>query len=296
MEPMKPLISVVMVTYHTGPALWQAIHSVLAQEGATELIVVNNGNPPDVVIKLRHMAEENPAITIISGQGNAGFARGCNLGAEMAKGDYILLLNPDCILPPSGAMELIRALASHNGMLAGGYLQYPDGTEQRGSRRTFLDPSNALVESLWLHTLFPQRFGQRKFNSHDDAVPDHITEIDVISGACMMLSLSDYKMLGGMDEGYFLHVEDMDFCKRVQNAGGKTLFVPHVKITHFRSTSNAPSSVVEWHKTKGFIRYFYIHAKHIRYAWCILPLMTVLAWLRFGFRVSGWTLRRMLHG
>ena len=76
-----------------------------------------------------------------------------------------------------------------------------------------------------------------------------------------MLPREDYWSIGGMDEGFFLHVEDIDFCYRFRNAGGDIWYVPHVQIRHDVSSSTVNSWSVEWHKTKGFLRYF---GKHFR--------------------------------
>jgi len=72
----------------------------------------------------------------------------------------------------------------------------------------------------------------------------------------MMLPAEDYWALEGMDEGYFLHVEDVDFCHRFRAAGGEIYFVSQVTVTHMLSTSETALLFIEWHKTRGFIRYF----------------------------------------
>ena len=80
--------SVVMVSYRTGEVLWAAIEAVLSpdQEGMTELILVDNGNPPAVAAELARRAERDPRLVLVTGHGNVGFARACNLGASRARG------------------------------------------------------------------------------------------------------------------------------------------------------------------------------------------------------------------
>ena len=97
-------VTVVMVSYRTGPVLAQAIDAVLApdQTGVGELILVDNGNPPEVASALAHRGDADPRLRLISGHGNVGYARGCNLGAREARGRYLLLLNPDCCLGGGG--------------------------------------------------------------------------------------------------------------------------------------------------------------------------------------------------
>jgi GT2 family glycosyltransferase/nucleoside-diphosphate-sugar epimerase len=251
---MTENLSVVMISYHTGPSLWMALEAALAQAGLKELILVNNGNPTDVTQRLHRLAEIKPALKILDGHGNVGFARGCNLGAAHASGTHLLLLNPDCILPPVGAEMLMDALAAHpTAVMAGPRIVHPDGSEQAGDRRMILTPLNGVADALGLHRFFPHL---PRFNLHRDAVPTQATPVPAISGACMLIAREKFLSLGGMDEQYFLHVEDLDFCRRIAEQGGSVLFVPQVTVLHFLSTSAAPSLVVEAHKMRGFCRYF----------------------------------------
>lgn len=247
-------VSVVIVSYHTGPVLEYCLDRALAQANLAEVILVDNGNPPPVVEKLK--ASAHPHLKLITGHGNVGFARGCNMGAKAATGDYIFLLNPDCLLPENAFAPLMAALESTPGAtLAGVNLLNADGTPQRGARRELLTPETALSEALGLHRFLKLS----RLNRHEGAMPDAPCEVPAISGACMFLRKKDYEALGGLDEGYFLHVEDLDLCKRVQQSGGKTLFMPEVKVVHLLSTSDAPSAFVERCKAQGFVRYFRMH-------------------------------------
>ena len=146
-------ISVVMVSYRTGPVLFEAVDAVLApageRTGVIELVLVDNGNPPEVSRELARRAEADPRLTLAGGHGNVGFARGCNLGARRAKGRYLLLLNPDCRLAPGAVPALLteaEALGEH--WMLGCRVLDPDGSDQRGSRRALLTPCTALVEAL----------------------------------------------------------------------------------------------------------------------------------------------------
>jgi GT2 family glycosyltransferase/nucleoside-diphosphate-sugar epimerase len=249
--------SVIIVTYRTGPALWMCIDSVLKQEECGEVIIVDNGNPPDVRRRLQDLAREQSRLRVIEGQGNIGFAKACNKGAAIATQEYFLLLNPDCLLPKEALRKMREALEAEDAMLAGCFLMNPDGTEQRGSRRNLATP-----QTVWQEFSRPFRRGKNNgpvVNLHDTPAPGGTTAVEAISGAFMFLRRADYIKLEGMDERYFLHMEDMDFCKRVQLAGGRTVWVPEVKVLHLRSTSDASLVKLEWCKTKGFLRYFRTH-------------------------------------
>lgn len=250
-------VSVVMVSYHTGSSLWLAIESVLAQAECLEVILVNNGNPPAVEKMLRQHAYQNPRIKLISGHGNVGFARACNMGAKTAKGDYILLLNPDCMLLEGALAKALEGMARFpEKTMAGCHLLNPNGTEQRGGRRALLTPANAVASSLGLEMFLPK---EQRLNYNHFPMPRGGHELPAISGAFMLLSRCFYSELGGMDEGYFLHMEDMDLCYRVHQAGGKVVCLPDVLVVHFRSTSAVSSNFVEKQKVSSFIRYLNKH-------------------------------------
>ena len=235
-------VSVVMVSYRTGPVLAHAIDAVLSpdQEGVAELILVDNGNPPAVSTALARRAQTEPRLRLVTGHGNVGYARGCNLGAQKARGRYLLLLNPDCCLR-SGAVPALLEEAAGLGddWMLGCRVRNPDGTDQRGSRRALLTPVTVLVEALRLDRLSPTLFRRHRLSRHETALPEGTARVPAVSGACMMLPAATYRAAGGMDEGYFLHVEDLDLCLRLHRAGIPTYFVPHVEAVHYASTSRA---------------------------------------------------------
>ncbi len=265
-------VSVVIVSYHTGSVLVTAIASVLWQKELANVVVVDNGNPPDVLARLQQMALMDERITIVTGHGNIGFAAGCNLGATHATGEYLLLLNPDCILPPNALAILMREMNTlPNTMLAGVHLVNPDGSEQRGGRRNLLTPASALGEML----------GLRKLNLHHAPMPSDTHDVPAISGACMCIRKADYGAIGGMDEKFFLHVDDLDLCMRVAKLSKRIVCVPSVTIAHLLSTSGDGSAArIELHKAKSFIYYF---EKHFSGSMLpgVFPLLKAVIWARY---------------
>ncbi len=250
-------VTAVMVTYHTGPALIDAVEAVLGQDGLRELVLVDNGNPQAVVAHLKRLEAERDGVKLLSGHGNIGYAAGCNLGAAAARGDHLLFINPDCLLPRGAAAQFLEAASRiPSPAVFGCRLSNPDGTEQRGSRRAVLTPWTAVVEALRLDRLAPGRPRFQRVNLHERPMPAEPTEVPVVSGACMFMALADFQALGGFDEGYFLHVDDIDFCVRMHDAGGRVVFLPQIRPVHYRSTSRAHPAVVEWHKARSLMRYF----------------------------------------
>jgi len=279
-------VSVVMVSYWTGPVLFAAIEAVLAeyQQGVVELILVDSGNPPVVTEELACRAKTEPRLRLVSGDGNIGYARACNIGARRAVGRYLLLLNPDCCLGP-GAIPALLAEASVLGdhWMLGCRVVNPDGSEQCGSRRALLTPYTALVEAFRLDLLIPRLFRRHRLNHHHDPLPNDTVRIPAVSGACMMLPATTFQAMGGLDEGYFLHVDDLDLCLRLDRAGIAVYYAPRVEVVHFASSSRANPIWIEWHKTRGFLRYFWTHFRgppwfFLRAALCVGVLT------RFGFK------------
>ena len=292
-------VSVVMVSYRTGDVLFAAIDAVLDpdQEGVAELILIDNGNPPEVVAELVRRVDAEPRFTLVGGHGNIGFARGCNLGARRARCRHLLLLNPDCSLGPGAVPALLaEAAALGDHWMLGCRMLDPDGNDQRGSRRALLTPRTALVETFRLDRLAPRLFRHHRLNHHECPLPGGTARVPAVSGACMMLPAATFRAVGGMDEGYFLHVDDLDLCLRLHRAGIPVYFAPHVEAVHHAGSSQASPLRVEWHKTLGFLRYFRVHFR-------TSPLFLLLGLLigagalgRFGIKAVQSLLRPARYG
>ena len=256
--------AVVVVSYHTGPVLVQAIDAVLAQPELDELVLVNNGNPGPVTAELLRMAAIEPRLKLLNGQGNVGFAAGCNMGVAACDSDMLFLLNPDCVLPPDALGELLREFEQLPAQsLLSPLLVNPDFTEQRGSRRTVLTPWRALVEWLGLYRLAPAHPYFRRFNQSTSPLPLSTHAVEVTSGAAMLIPRELFRTLGGFDERYFLHVEDIDLCVSLRKRGGSAFVAPRVRVVHYVSSSRASAARVEWHKSLGFCHYFNKHFRGV---------------------------------
>ena len=274
-----------MITYYTGPVLARAIDAVLRQEGVVELIIIDNGNWDGAVEAAIGRHQENgPAIRVISGHGNIGFAAACNMGARAAVGEFLLFVNPDAVLPERAAAQLtVDGEARDRPWLMGAKIVNPDGTEQQGSRRETLTPWRAFVEATKLYRLAPRHPYFRRFNLHGDPCPTEITPVPVISGACFCLPRENFFAMGGMDERYFLHVEDVDFCLRFAKGGGVVYFNPKVEVVHFKSSSRVNPRNVELRKTRAITRYFRAHFSGV-YPPLFLSFVSSLLWLHFGLK------------
>jgi len=281
-ENLEPApVTAVVISYFTGPILSRCIASLRGQPEVADVILIDNGNFPGDVNNAVEKSEGAP-VTVLSGHGNIGFAAACNMGARAAKGRYLLFLNPDAVMPENGVRQLLAdAEEFERPWMMGAKLVGPDGLEQQGSRRETLTPWRAFVEMTRLYKLAPQHPYFRRFNLHADPCPGRVCDVPTVSGACFLLPKEDYDSVDGMDEAYFLHVEDVDFCMRFTKAGGKVYYNPNVSILHFKSSSRANPVRIEARKTTGVIRYFDTHFSDA-YPRPFLWLVAGALWASFG--------------
>jgi N-acetylglucosaminyl-diphospho-decaprenol L-rhamnosyltransferase len=251
-----PRVSVVMVVYRTGESLSESLSRVLAEPLVGELVVVDNGSSPAEATIVSDLARTDPRLVRICGQGNVGFARGANLGARRARGELLVFLNPDAFLQAGCVAQLTSAIAGRPvPSLVGGRVLNPDRTEQRGARRGDITPMSALLS---LSRLASKVSALERYEVHweADETPDAVAAVPTISGACFCMRRADFDAVGGFDEGFFLHVEDVDLCWRVRKAGGQVLFQPKAEVVHLGHTSQVSPLRVEFHKGVGLARYF----------------------------------------
>jgi hypothetical protein len=273
-------VSVVMVVFMTGAALEESVRHVLSDQLVDEFVIVDNGSTGADAARLKNLAECDDRVVLLSGHGNIGFARGANLGARTAKGEVLVFLNPDAFLRPRCIAELAREIATRPvPSIVGGRVLNADLTEQRGARRGDITLVNALLSLSRLAETVP---AWRRHNVHweGEPAPEQITLVPTISGACFCMRREDFDAVGGFDEKYFLHVEDVDLCWRVRRAGGQVLFHPKAEVIHLGHTSLTSPLRVEFHKGVGLARYFRKRAvgvgQHLT-AWLMSPVVVAAA-------------------
>lgn len=275
-----PSLSAIVVTFHTGPVLNACLDALLADRACAQVIVVNNGNPLEVEQHLLARAAIEPRMLVLSGQGNIGFGRGCNLGAQAANGALLAFVNPDCVVAPDTLNRLVDVIYSEDPqsqlVLAGGDLRDELGHEQRGARRGPLSLRSALVSFTGFGRADEQAGILRDFNRNREPMPTSPCDMPVVSGALMVTSASAFKDIGGFDPRFFLHVEDIDLCHRYWEAGGKVVFVPNARATHQGATSDVSSWFVERAKINSFIHFFWKRANTF---WSRLSVLAVVPWL-----------------
>lgn len=235
-------IGVIIVSYNTAGLLRACLASLRACTLPLRVVVVDNHSPDGSAALVR---AEFPEAELIALGHNAGYAGGTNeglraLGRHKAQGtgqhglvSSILILNPDTEVQPGAIEALAGFLAAHPRVgLVGPRLLNPDGTLQRAAFRfptllmTALDlfpPGEVLPGRLydsWWHGRYPQELGEAPF------------AIDHPLGACMLIRREALEQVGGMDEGYFMYSEEVDWCRRIRMAGWAIWQVPAARVTH----------------------------------------------------------------
>lgn len=287
---MNAVISTIIVNYNAGELLRSCVDSLLNCPLEIEIIIVDNASTDDSLESLSGL----PYVQIIKNPVNVGFASACNRGARVASAQFLLFLNPDCTFKPGALTRLLNAMGVDERVgMVGGLLTNLDGTEQAGGRRAVPTPWRSFVRAFGL-----ARFADRwpslfyDFHLHKQPLPDHDIEVEAISGACMMLKREALQDVGGWDEGYFLHCEDLDLCMRFRQHGWQILFVPSAQISHaLGGCSRSRPVFVEWHKHKGMIRFYHKFFRD-QYPSVLMGLVTVAVWLRFGLVAVYYTAKR----
>ncbi len=237
-------ITAIVVSYRTGWRLKDCLYALAGDPAVGRVILIDNGNPPEDAAWIARFAGRRSDVTVIQPGSNLGFGRAANLGAEAAGGaDWLIFVNPDAMVKRGAVREFVAADTNANRpVLIGGRIFGLDGREQRGCRRRELTWATALGVKRWTFENAPPPAGP--------------VEMDCVSGAFFAMPRKDFKALGGFDEAYFLHVEDVDLCRRVREAGGRVIYQPAAGALHAGATSDVPSADVRNHKADSLAHYF----------------------------------------
>ncbi|MBR5149628.1 MAG: glycosyltransferase family 2 protein [Bacteroidaceae bacterium] len=233
-------LSVIIVNYNVKHYLEQCLHSVRrASEGLqVEVFVVDNLSTDGSVAYLR---ERFPEVRFIENTENVGFARANNQAIRLSSGEYVLLLNPDTIVTEHTFADMLRFMDHHpEAGGAGAYMLRTDGTFALESRRGLPTPFVAFCKMSGLASLFPRSrvFGRYYMRYLDEQQP---SEIEIISGACMLLRRAALDRVGLLDEDFFMYGEDIDLSYRILKGGYKNYFIP-TRMLHYKGESTVKSS------------------------------------------------------
>ena len=289
-----PELSVIIVNYNAGDLLADCVAAVLASGVAVQVLISDNGSSDGSLAVLGARVGADPRVAIVENRANLGFAAGNNRVLGRARAPYLLFLNPDCILGPETLPRMLAFMdATPSAGMAGCTIRNPDGSEQVASRRAIPDPWIGLVRVLHLDRIWPRLTRGRRLNLTDQPLPEGPVRVDAISGSFMLVRRRALDEVGPLDEGYFLHCEDLDWFVRFARAGWGIYLVPDAEVVHHKGACSAGRPVrVEWHKHRGMARFF----RKFQFADYPLPFsLLVMAgiWAPFGVAAAVHGTRRL---
>jgi GT2 family glycosyltransferase len=217
-----------------------------------EVIVVDNSHTVGATGVLRTF----PDVRLVESRTNVGFARACNRGMAFARAPRILLLNPDTVVDAGAIATLARHLDRNPGVGAvGPRLLNPDGTLQFSCRR-FPRPWSIFFGRYALLTrFFPGNRLSREY-LYSDWDHRETRAVDWVSGACVMVRRETLERVGPLDDGYFLFVEDMDWCRRIRAADLDVTYLPEATVMHHIGASRGPVTArIAWERHRSMFRY-----------------------------------------
>lgn len=251
-------LSVVIICWNDWKVIEDCLKSIYAGTHRVEfeVIVSDNGSSDGSVELIR---EHFPGARIVENRANLGFARGNNAGIRQARGEYVLILNPDTIVHEGSLDRWIEWAERHPEAGAFGCrVLNPDGTYQE-SARPFPTAWRDLIAALYLR---PLAYLGRWFwsDTYYGWKGDSEREVDWQSGCCVMVRGELLGKLGGLDERFFYHFEEVDLCRRIWQAGFPIRFTPTVTITHLGGQSVGRFPIrFALETNRNRYRYFYKH-------------------------------------
>ena len=275
-------LSVVIVSYNVRDYLENCLQSVSrALEGIEgEVFVVDNHSDDDSVETVR---SHYPWVRLIENQENMGFSRANNIAIREARGEYVLLLNPDTIVEKSTLREVLRFMEEHPKAGGAGVMMHnADGSLAPESRRALPTP--------WVSCLKMLGFTKRYYMSHLSW--DQPSRIEVISGAFCFLRKKALDEVGLLDEDFFMYGEDIDLSYRLMKGGWENWYLPY-PITHFKGKSTQKSDYRYVHIFyKAMLIFFRKHYSHLSLFYALPVKMAI--YFRAAIALTD-ILRKKLH-
>ncbi len=265
----SPDLSIIIVNWNVRELLRSCLQSIEGGCGAleVEVIVVDNASSDGSVAMLQ---TEFPWVHLIACEENVGFPRGNNLGLAQANGRFLYLLNPDTEIVGDALTVMVQYMDQHPGVGAiGSQLLFPDGRIQP-SRRRFPSMLTGLFESTWLQPLAPRRLLRHYYAQ--DLPDDQIADVDWVMGASLMVRREVYAQVGGMDEAYFMYSEELDWCRRIKDAGWRVVYLPQAQVIHHEGKSSE-QAVTARHVNFNRAKLRYFRKYHGRFAAALIRVV-----------------------
>lgn len=271
-------LSIIIVSYNVKHYLAQCLTSIWrSDEKDVEVFVVDNASKDDSIDFLRKSFPEReyPLLHLIESKKNLGFGKANNLALKQATGDYILFLNPDTVLTEHTLSDCLRFATTHPEIGCLGVRMLKDaGGFAFESRRGLPTPWVSFCKMTGLATLFPKSriFGKYYMRYQDEKSAQ---EIDIVSGAFMMMSQQAARETEGFDKQFFMYGEDIDLSYRALKSGYKNFYLP-TEILHYKGESTQKNSYRYVHVFyEAMLIFFRKHYPQAR-LWLSIPIKTAI--------------------
>jgi len=281
-------VSIIIVNWNTAQITCDCLESVYQQteEISFEVILVDNASSDNSVETIK---AQFPQVVLIENDDNRGFAAANNQAMAIAKGRYVLLLNPDTLIL-DGAIQKTLAFGDKNPTcgIIGIRNDSSDGTLVKNCFQ-FASVQNMIISVFGLHKLFfrSRLFGRERMSWWDYRT---VRRVDVVAGCFMLVKHKAINQVGKMDEAYFMYGEEMDWCWRFLQAGWKTLYYPDTKIIHYGGMSAAQNPVgMQLEQQKSFL-YFIKKRQGV----AAMYVAYILFFINGLIRLVYWSLRWMI--
>lgn len=274
-------VAAIVVTHESASTIDECLMRLRVAHDVAEIRVVDNASQDGTLDIVQRHALSDPRVRFVANPDNPGFAVGCNQGAKDTRSPWLAFINPD-LLVESDTLSRLHAHAETLGeALLGVDLVDEAGVRDAAARRR--DPNFAAM-------LTSPSAASRLGVPVDDSV--RLQPVDAVSGALMLLPRGLFDRLQGLDEGYRLHAEDMDLCRRARQAGAVVAVANDIRVVHIRGVSSRARPVfVEWHKHRGLWRYFKKFEADQR-GWFIRAGVFAVIWAHFLLVCAAGLLRR----
>lgn len=235
-------LSIVIVNYNVAYFLEQCLNSVFSSKMnfAIEVFVVDNNSVDNSVEMVK---EKFPQVILMANKQNLGFSKANNQAIKVSTGEFVLLLNPDTLIEPD-TLQLTIDFMDENPDAGGLGVMMVDGKGNflPESKRGLPTPAAAFYKMFGFSSIFPKskRFSAYHLGNLDK---NEIHEIDVLSGAFMLMRKSVLDKVGLLDEDFFMYGEDIDLSYRIQKSGFKNYYFPKARIIHYKGESTKKDSL-----------------------------------------------------
>lgn len=228
-------VSVVIVSWNVADLLMACLESLYRTPSryTFEVLIVDSASTDDTVARVR---ARFPQVRLFALRENVGFTKGNNIALREARGRHLFLLNPDTEVLGNALDVLVAYMDAHPDVgIAGPHTLNTDGTTQ-STRRRFPTLAVGFYESTWL-----QPYAPRPLLAHyyaQDVADDAIADVDWVQGSALLARRDVYDALGGLDEGYVMYCEELDWCKQAKGAGWRVVYVGTAHIVHHGGRSS----------------------------------------------------------